>query len=676
VVAIIVLVGVVTRFIRNIPQGHIGIVERRFVGKKLPDGRVYATKGEIGIEAAYLLPGPHWLAWPVRRVIKVVPFETIDSDELGYITAHDGAQLPPGRIFAEDTAGDHHMNFENPVGFLENGGIRGLQLRVVNTGQIKLHPFMFTIEKAPKTKVRDNFIGIVTARDGAVLEAGQIVGKSVPGHDGFQQAERFLKNGGQKGPQIDFLRPGGTFNINTKAFSVEERRVVMIPDDFVGVVTAIGGAPLGKDDVVAETPDPAVHNYFQNGQAFLDAGGKRGPQEVVLPPGTYYIGALFQVDVKPALVVKPGTVAVLVSYIGKDPAGLPREAIDDEPSTPPLVGADATDHVDKRLDKGVRQLHVVPAGYRGVRDTVLGTNKYYINPQAYLTLEVPTTTTTMEWSSDPKTGFDSFEVVSKDGYKARIDIEFNYRIAPEDAPFVISKVGSVALLEKDVIHPLVAGIVRVQVSSAPAIAYMQDREKEQQSALERLKEALKTYKVEAVQLLITNIELDADLMKTVKAKSLAELQKATTTAEQEAEMVRVTLEATRGRANQQARLAEAEIGIEVAKHEAAQAVTRAEGEATAAKTVGLAKAEVIEATGKADGAAYQAQAAALGQGGLALVQALKLVSEGGIKITPDNLVTGGGGADGGNGTIGGLVTLLLASSLKGDKPEGESAKAA
>jgi uncharacterized membrane protein YqiK len=674
------VVYLATRFIVNIPQGNIGIVERRWLGKKLPPGRVYATDGEIGIEAAYLLPGPHLMLWPVRRLIKTEPFQTIGPDELGYITATDGAELPPGRIFAEDPAGAQHKNFEDPVGFLTGGGIRGPQLRVVNSGQLKLHPFLFKIEKRAKKRIREGFIGIVTARDGAVLASGQIVGKSIEGHDSFQQAEVFLRNGGQKGPQVDYLRPGGTFNINEWVFTVEERKVQHVPDDFIGVVTAIGGRSLTKNDVVAATPDPDLHHYFQDGQKFLDNGGMRGPQEIVLPPGDYYIGFLFEVEVKPAKVVAPGTVAVVVSYIGMDPAKLenPTVALESPPEGAEPVPPAAP---DRKLDSGVHQVHVVPDGYRGVRDKVLGPAKYNLNPLAYLTIDVPTTTATMEWSGAENRStraFDPFEVLSNDGYTAKIDIEFNYRIAAEKAPYVISKVGSIAALERDVIHPLVAGIVRVQVSSSPAIAYMQERAKEQESALVRLREALEPYGVEAVQLLITNCELDKDLMETVKAKNIAELRKATLGKEQEAEEARVSLEQTKGRANQQARLAEAEIGIQVATHEAQQARVRADGEAAAVETVGLARAKVTEATGRAQGVAYNEQKAALGQAGLTAVEALKLIAEGKIKITPDNLVMSGNGGDGG-GTLNGLVALLLTGAFKngGDEtPPAEPGKAA
>jgi hypothetical protein len=193
------------------------------------------------------------------------------------------------------------------------------------------------------------------------------VGRSIAGHDSFQQAENFLKGGGQKGPQIDFLRPG-TFNINTDIFHVAQAQAIHIDDDFVGVVTALTGRPLGRDEVVAETPEPAQHNNFQDGQKFLSMGGKRGPQESVLPPGTFYINPMvFNVTKVKATSVGQGQVAVLISFSGKDPAEEPKAA-----GEVPSVGGNSSDPEDRRLYGGVRTKHVVPRGYRGIQETVLG----------------------------------------------------------------------------------------------------------------------------------------------------------------------------------------------------------------------------------------------------------------------------------------------------------------
>jgi hypothetical protein len=44
--------------------------------------------------------------------------------------------------------------------------------------------------------------------DGSSIPAGRIFAAVVAGHNSFQDGEAFIKNGGQKGPQLDVLRPG------------------------------------------------------------------------------------------------------------------------------------------------------------------------------------------------------------------------------------------------------------------------------------------------------------------------------------------------------------------------------------------------------------------------------------------------------------------------------------
>ena len=339
--------------------------------------------------------------------------------------------------------------------FLKNGGIRGKQLRFLTNGTFKIHPSLFKVTKIKKTSVPEGSIGVVTALDGAPMQG--LLAKSTDGHDNFQKAESFLKNGGQKGPQIDFLRPG-TYNINTEIFGVEIREAIKISENEIGVVEAKDGQQMDTGDVVVQTPDG--HNNFQDGQKFLDAGGHRGPQEKILTPGMYYINPyLFSVSKNRQTVIRQGEVGVMISNIGKDPSDF-KDAEG--------INNDASD------DKG-RTRHVVPRGFRGIQSEVLGPGAYNINPLAYSVIIIPTVTRSVEWSADAegKTGaasFDPFQVVSNDGFPMQVEVRCQYRILPENAPYVVQKIGSVAQLESNVLHPQIDGIFRAQVARSPAIA--------------------------------------------------------------------------------------------------------------------------------------------------------------------------------------------------------------
>jgi regulator of protease activity HflC (stomatin/prohibitin superfamily) len=691
-IAAFTVIGWLFMCIKNIGATEIGIVERKYFGKKLPTNRAYALPGEVGIQVKYLDPGFRFLLWPMFVLQKREQFLVIPEDQIGIVTAKDGMQLSSDRIFAEDAAGDTHDNFQNPIAFLTDGGLRGMQLRFLTNGTWKIHPYLYAVTPQRKTMIPEGKIGIVTAEDGTSLDPGQLLGRHIEGHDNFQRPERFLRNSGQKGPQIEIIRPG-TYNILTAMFKVAIVGATDIAKEMVGVVEANTGLPLDKGDVVAATPNMAVHNAFQDGQSFLDNGGIRGPQVEVLAPGIYYINTyLFNVKAEPQTIILQGKAGVLISNIGMDPAGLQP----DEPEFPgstfaekvaDIVGTDTDDEdredgaaiksndpEESRLNTGVRQRHVVPEGYRGIQKNVLGPGKYNINPLAHSVVIIPTVTRSIAWTAhkteDEDRYFNPFAVVSYDGFEMSIEIGCQYRILPENAPYVVQKLGSIAELEANVLHPQIDGIVRAQVSKSIAIKYQQTRAEEQSAAEVAVRDDLAKYRVDIVSVMIRNIVLPEDLMKTTQQKNLAELEKDMYDSKEQAEERRIEFESTRAKADQQSDLMKAEVGISIAEHEAKQAEKRAEGkaaqirieaeaEAGMIKQVGDAEAGVIQSKGEAQGTAYDRQVAALSPEGVALIEIIERIAAQGLRITPDVVVSGGNGND-----SGGLVQLLIADMVQ------------
>src|SRR5262245_15511499 len=118
-VGLIIFFILIRKFLVNVGAKEIAIKERRFLGSKMPPGRVVATENEVGIQADVLKPGLHFIKWPFERVVKKVDLIEIGSDELGVIEAIDGEPLPPGRIFAPDRAQNAHNNFQDPIAFIK-----------------------------------------------------------------------------------------------------------------------------------------------------------------------------------------------------------------------------------------------------------------------------------------------------------------------------------------------------------------------------------------------------------------------------------------------------------------------------------------------------------------------------------------------------------------------------
>src|SRR3954470_6751405 len=107
-VLFIVFVVILRRILVNVGAKEIAIKERRYLGHKMPPGRVVATEGEVGIQADVLKPGLHLIKYPFEKVVRKVPLIEIGSDELGIIEAVDGEPLPAGRNFAPDRAQNAH----------------------------------------------------------------------------------------------------------------------------------------------------------------------------------------------------------------------------------------------------------------------------------------------------------------------------------------------------------------------------------------------------------------------------------------------------------------------------------------------------------------------------------------------------------------------------------------
>jgi uncharacterized membrane protein YqiK len=571
--------------------------------------------------------------------------------------------------------------------------VKGIQLRTVPPGLWPIHPYLFRVSVAKATLVPQGKVGVVTAADGAPLDPGRLLGKAITNHWNFQDAEQFIASGGQKGPQVDILTPG-VYRILTQSGSMEggaEAKpglfqvrlfdATVINENQIGLVEALDGAPLNPRDYVAESLNG--HDNFQDGHEFIGKGGQRGPQKDILLPGTYYINPLlFKVIFETAKEVKPGEVAVVVSNVGKDPsdevrrgmAAKVRERMEreereqaeqsaarldkmDDDRTAQEIAEEllAGDPADRRLDEGAHEAYVVPEGYRGIQETVVGPGRYYVNTLAVSPIVIPTTNQTVEWTAGEVTNtFNPFEVISKDGFTMQLEVRVVFRVKPEDAPFMVAKIGGIERLIQNVMHPLIDSIFRNQASESSAMAYLQNRHEEQERAEARVRAHLLKYHVDVVNVLICHIHLPEELMKTQTEKILAEQRQNMFNAQREAEEKRIQLEKTKAHADNQKDLMAATVGVEIAGKRSEQRKAEADGEAHYILQTGRAEAEKVRLMGEAQGVAYREQVNALGAQGVALVETLKVIGEKGVRITPDVMATGSG-AEGG----GGIGTLLL-----------------
>ena len=221
-----------------IRERQVGIVVKRFARRSLAPGRLVALAGESGYQADTLAPGLHFGYWPWQyRVIKV-PVTVVPQGEIALVIAADGTTMPTEHILGKVVPCDA---FQDARKFLLAGGEKGRQLGILTAGTYRINTAMFTVINAATAnehgmlseqlllqRVESDMVGIITTLDGQSIEAGDIAGPVIAGHDNFQNAQAFLTSGGRRGLQDQVLL-SGSWNLNPWFVQLEQVPMVQIP---------------------------------------------------------------------------------------------------------------------------------------------------------------------------------------------------------------------------------------------------------------------------------------------------------------------------------------------------------------------------------------------------------------------------------------------------------------
>jgi uncharacterized membrane protein YqiK len=575
----------------------------------------------------------------------------IREDESGLVIKRFGPALSPDRIIA-------------------SSGEAGFQARMLAPGwHFGLWRWQYKVQRVPLVSVSPGDIGLVVAADGAQVPPDRILGRVVPCDD-FQDAEAFLKNGGERGRQLGFLR-AGAYRINPALFRVilpgnahqygmaaPELHVREIEPDTVGIVTALDGRPIDQGDLAG--PIVVGHQSFQNGQAFIDGGGRRGLQEELLLAGSWNLNPWFvQLECVQMTEIPIGYVGVVVSYVGDE-------------------------HVDLSGD-GFTHGDLVSRGRKGVWIEPLLPGKHAINTRVMRVELVPTTNIVLNWAARTEAHryderLSPIMVRSKDGFAFSLDVSQIIHIGMKNAPRVISRVGSMQNLVDHVLQPTVANYFRNSAQEVTVLDFLSARSQRQQQAFDSIKRAVEAYDVECIDTLIGDIVPPEELMKTQTDRKIAEELKHTYDVQREAQMRRQELERETAitqlqaevvRSEQSVRIAErnAASNVESAKGDASAVRARAEGEAHALRVRAGAEAEALrvradaeaEATrkiGESKADAYRAGVSSLGTSAYAAMQLATVLAEHNVKLVPEIAVSG---AQGGSA----LAEVLIARMLAG-----------
>ena len=187
--------------VRYIPNDRLGVLEKLWSARGSVQNGLIALRGEAGFQPEVLRGGYHFFM-PFQYRVHRQTLVTIPQGQIGYVFARDGNPLDPTQTLASNVSAD---DFQQTRAFLENGGHKGPQRKILREGTYALNlaqfvvltkernyavalntedlPLFFSMSEQIEgrkgfepvvIKDSDDVIGIVTVHDGPALPEGEI----------------------------------------------------------------------------------------------------------------------------------------------------------------------------------------------------------------------------------------------------------------------------------------------------------------------------------------------------------------------------------------------------------------------------------------------------------------------------------------------------------------------
>ncbi len=609
--ALALLVLLLLSGIRYIPNDRIGVVEKRFGFGGSVRGGIIALGGEAGFLPDVLRGGLHFRI-PIAYKVHTMPLVTIPQGRIGYVFARDGRPLDPTQTLGANVTAAH---FQDVRAFLNAGGQRGPQRQILREGTYALNLAAFVIMTDQKTY----YLSLGKDEDASFHLMSQTLHERV----GF--APICIKGA----------------------------------DDLMGVVTVHDGPALPQGQIIApvvgddQRDQRSFHNNFQDPEAFLLGGGRRGRQLQVLVEGTYCINRLFAtVEMTPKTVVEVGNVGVVVSYTGE-------------------TGNDLS-------GTGYKHGELVQKGNRGVWSEALLPGKYAFNTYAGKVIMVPTTNFILKWNKD-ETGSHRFDenlaevsLITKDAFEPSLPLSVVVHIDYRMAPYVVQRFGDVKRLVEQTLDPMVAAYFKNIGQTRTLIQLLQDRSVIQALASEEMKARFSHYNLELEEVLIgtpTGSEGDEHIdtiLAQLRARQIASEQVETYAGQQRAAVKERELREAMAHAAHQAKLTASELEIQVQANEGKAAFQRSQQEALTIRTLAEATAEKAARIGIAEAIAIEEKVRAYGGPKFQVTQEVMCkfadaIAIAKVDVVPRMVIGGGAGGNAGTSSIAESLLLLMLS---------------
>jgi uncharacterized membrane protein YqiK len=552
---------------RWIPNNRVGIIEKIWSATgSVSQGRIIALGGEAGFQAEILRGGLHFFYWGWQYRVHAVPLVIIPQGKIGYVYARDGVAMQPGQALGRVVGSN---NFQDAAAFLVADGQRGRQRAILREGVYAINLALFVVI----TEDQVYHLEIQGKNEWTMLQEWQ---KQLADVNGFQPVVV-----GRPVPASDPLNPENQIKV-----------------DSIGIVTVHDGPSLAPGEIIA----PAVgnddatahyHNNYQDTEAFLAAGGRRGRQYIPLTDGTYFVNRWFaSVELLPKIVVPIGYVGVVISYhgpIGKD------------------VSGDAFRHGER-----------VARGERGVWERPLGPGKYAFNVYGGQIVLVPTTNFVLHWitgrteSHRYDDSLHSIDLVTKDAYEPTLPLSVVVHIDYMRAPSVIQRFGDVKKLITQTLDPMLSAYFRDVAHKKTMLELLQQRDGIQQEARAALQNRFRDFDIECVDVLIGKPDTEQaggkieTLLEQLRLRQLSIEQLETFERQSEAaEKLRV-LNEKQALASKQQELTNSQVQVRIAENQGDADLSRSRKHAE--QTVVVAEAELARSRRQAEQTIVTAEA--------------------------------------------------------------------
>ena len=557
----------------RIGTDEIGIIEKWWSLKgSIKGAGIIALNKEAGFEPDLLRAGVHFKT-PFKYKVKKIKLITIPQGQIGYIFARSGNPLENGQTLGRMVECDAFQNVRN---FLNNGGQKGPQRKVLREGTYVINLAQFIVI------TRDKVYSIATNKD----ETSQVesMRNEIADVHGFEPVR--IGSFSKRRIAADLENPNN-------AESVGDFRDG-ISTDTMGIVTVLEGPTPDSGAIIAplvggNISDENYHNNFQEPEKFLDAGGRKGKQMQVLIDGEFFINRLFAtVDIVPKTYIEIGMVGVVVSYFGEEGTDL-----------------SGTDYSHGEL---------VEKGKKGIWKDALAPGKYAFNTYAGKVVTVPTTNVILKWISGQSgshkldDNLKEISLITKDAFEPNLPLTVVFNIDYRKASSVIQRFGDIKLLIEQSLDPMVAGYFKNIGQTKTLIELVQDRSMIQKQSSQEMKEKFKEYDLELKEVLIgtptksandTRIE---DILSQLREREVAKEEIKTNEAKQLSAVKKKELNEAQAKADAQKNLTQSAIDIEVADNQGRAQLKLAEQEAQKIQT--LAEADKFKRQQEADAEKY------------------------------------------------------------------------